>query len=180
MKQFWNNPLTWFAVVVAAVLLALAFPRHPHALGHLPVEVGLRLDGRPAVIAQYEDRLLVLVTFHRDQRPEAESWIDGLQLHQRSIAWVRMPVVNDPGDASLRALAEDRLMARYPGAHERTNLMPVFTDRQAFVRSAGLTDTSRSYVLVINRQGEVLARVSGAFDEGKAATVLGTLESFDL
>ncbi len=180
MKPTWKYPFTWFAVVAAAMLLAVATPRQPGVLGHLPSEVGQKLVYQVAS-AQRSERILALVTFNRDQRKQVESWINGLKLHQdRSIAWIRMPVVNDPRDPQRRAAAESRLMARYASPQERANLLPVITDRDAFVQAAGLRDADRAYVLVINRNGEVLARVAGEFDETKAEVLRDTLLMRDM
>ena len=181
MKPIWTYPLAWFAVVVAAFVLAVATPRESGALGHLPAAVGQELEQKRAALALGDARFLALVTFHRGQRQDVESWISGLKLNQDpSISWIRMPVVNDPGDPARRAAAEDRLLARYTSAKERTNLLPVFTDREAFVRLAGLRGIEHAYVLVINQSGEVLARVAGEFDEAKAQTVRDTLLMRDL
>ncbi len=172
----WTTPLTWCAIVAAATLLAVATPREPGVIGRLPGVVGQTLDNKPAAIAPGDARFLALVTFHRDQRKAADSWINGLQLHQdRSISWVRMPVLNDPGDAAQRTEFERRLLARYSSDQERQHLVPVITDRAAFVESVGLGGIGSAYVLVINRNGEVLARIAGEFDQAKAETLRDTL-----
>ena len=54
---------------------------------------------------------------------------------------------------------------------EHAKLLPVFTDRASFVRSAGLNGGNQLSVVIVNRQGEVLARVNGAFDPEKAQTL---------
>ena len=175
-RSVWTTPLTWCVVIAAAMLLAVATLREPGVLGRLPDAVGQTLNNKPSAIAPGDARFLALVTFHRDQRKAADSWISGLQLHQdRSISWVRMPVLNDPGDAAQREAFERRLLARYTNEQERQHLVPVITDRAAFVRSVGLAGTGSAYVLVINRNGEVLARVVGEFDESKAETLRDTL-----
>ena len=68
----------------------------------------------------------------------------------------------------------------YASAQERSNLVPVFTDRAAFVQSAGLRDIEHAHVLVLNRNGEVLARVAGAYDADKARIVRDTLSMSEL
>ena len=180
MKPIWTYPLTWFAVVAVAFVLAIATPRESGVLGRLPNVVGQTLDLKPAALKNGNERILALITFNRGQRKDVESWISGLKLeHDRSISWIRMPVVNDPGDPARRAAAEGRLLAHYASAQERSNLLPVFVDRDAFVQSAGLLDTDTAYVLVINRNGDVLARVAGQFDEDKARALRATLSMHD-
>lgn len=179
-KPIWAYPLAWCAVVLATLVLAVATPRELGVMGRLPSSVGQQLDQKAALLANGDERFLALVSFHRYQRKDVESWINGLRLrHDASIAWVRMPVANDPGDPALRAAAESRILARYASARERQNLVPVVTDRAAFVESAGLRGTGSAYALVLNRNGEVLARVAGEFDETKAETLRDILTRRD-
>ena len=181
MKPIWTYPLAWFAVVVVAFILAIAAPRESGVMGRLPPAVGQALDLKQPAAKSGDERILALITFNRGQRKDAESWISGLKLqNHRSISWVRMPVVNDPGDPAARAAAEGRLLAHYASPRERSNLLPVFVDRDNFVHSAGLLDTDTAYVLVINRNGDVLARVAGEFDEDKAQALRDTLLTNDL
>lgn len=176
MKTIWTNAFTWLAIVGLALVLALASPRATGVLGRLPAEVGLKLDQRQETVGAADGRVLAVVTFHKDQRMVAEGWVQGLGLHRNhSLPWLRMPVLNDPKDAVSRAAAEERLLAHYQAPHERAKLMPVFTDRAAFVQAVGATDVGQVIVLVVNRSGEVLARVAGSFDEDKASIVRDTL-----
>ncbi len=178
MKPIWNYPLTWFAVVVLAFVLAIATPHDSGVMGRLPSAVGQSLDLKPVAVKPGDGKILALVTFNRNQRREVESWIHGLNLHgDRSISWIRMPVVNDPGDPAHRAAAEGRLLKHYASAQERSNLLPVFVNQNTFAQSAGLLDTDTAYVLVINRNGDVLARVAGEFDADKAEALRETLRT---
>jgi hypothetical protein len=128
-------------------------------------------DGLPS------DRTLALITFQRGQHAQVESWIEGLNLrNDASITWMRMPVVNDPGTLTGRSAVENKLLKHYPADTERARLVPVFTDRASFVRAAGLNGTDQVYAVVVNRQGEVLARVEGQFDADKAQTLRETLQ----
>ena len=62
-----------------------------------------------------------------------------------------------------------------PGARER--MVPVFTDRAAFNRAVGLGGPHNAYGVVLNRNGDVLARAEGLFNEGKASALRETLAS---
>ena len=70
-----------------------------------------------------------------------------------------------------------QLLQHYPSDTERARLVPVFTDRASFARAAGLNGTDQVYAVVVNRQGDVLARVEGQFDPGKAQTLRETLRA---
>jgi hypothetical protein len=177
MKPIWVHTGSWLAVTAAAVMLAFGTPNPYATLSRLPSDVGAHL-GRTATPAPPIDdgRVLALVTFHRNQRAQADSWIEGLALHGGSpIRWVRMPVFEDPKDAQRRVAAEDQLRSRYAGRPEYAHLVPVFTDRTGFMRATGVTRTTEAVVLVLSRDGEVLARESGRYDEDKALHLLATL-----
>ncbi len=53
--------------------------------------------------------------------------------------------------------------------------MPVFTDRASFVREAGLSDPDHASVLVLDREGNVLARAQGPFRPDKAQALRETV-----
>ncbi|SFU73969.1 hypothetical protein SAMN05216350_104273 [Polaromonas sp. YR568] len=169
----------WLLAVGLAFGLAVASPSDSSVMGRLPDFMAQTLLRQPVTVPQGlpSDRTLALITFQRGKHAEVESWIQGLNLrNDPSITWMRMPVVNDPGTLTGRSEVENRLLQRYTADRERANLVPVFTDRASFVRSAGLNGTDQVYAVVVNRQGEVLARVEGQFDADKAQTLRETLQ----
>ncbi|WP_309681441.1 hypothetical protein [Polaromonas sp.] len=168
----------WLGATGLAVAFALASPTDSSVMGHLPAFMSQTLMRQPLAVPDGlpSDRTLALITFKRGQRDQADSWIRGLNLqNDASIAWVRMPVIKDPGTLTGRSAVEDKLLRHYPTDTERANLVPVFTDRANFARSAGLNSTEQVYAVVINRQGEVLARMGGQYDPDKARTLRETL-----
>lgn len=174
--------LVWLGAVGLALALAVVSPNESRVMGHFPTFLSKTLSHQPVIVPQGlpADRTLALITFQRDQRGQAESWIDGLNLkNDPSIAWMRITIVNDPGTPLGRSEVEDRLLQRYTGATERANLVPVFTDRADFVRAASLNGVAQAHAVVVNRQGEVLARVEGKFDAEKARLLLDTLRARD-
>ena len=182
MKKIWVYALAWGGATLLALTLAVVTPNETSVMGRLPALVAKRLDRGQTPVSLPQGlpagRTLALVGFRRDQHAQLESWIDGLKLrHDKSIAWVRMPVINDTGDAAHRSAVETRLLSRYPDEAERASLLPVFTDREAFVRATGVTGTDQAVVLILDRDGQVLARAQGMFDPDKAEALLETLRS---
>lgn len=184
MKINLNNTPTYVAawLVAAGLAFALAFatPSESSVMGQIPAFIAQTLTRQPISLPADlpSDRTLALITFRKEQRVQADSWINGLDLkNDPSITWLRMPVLNDPGTVTGRSAIESRLLKHYPAETERANLVPVFTDRADFVRAAGLSTTDQSYAVVLNRRGEVLARVEGQFDADKAQTLRETLHS---
>lgn len=174
----WTPTLAWLGAVSVALMLALAAPNESNFLGRLPTLTAKRLDQQHVVLPQGlpAQRTLALVAFRASQREEVLSWIHGLRLDRdASISWFKMPVLNDPGNEQARSDIESVLLARHPAEIDRSRLVPVFTDRDAFIRAAGLPSSEHAWVLVLDREGQVLARAEGKFDEDKAQALRETL-----
>jgi hypothetical protein len=170
--------LAWLAAVSAALALAVIGPNESSLMGRLPVLAAKRADQPRLLLPQGlpAERTLALVAFQRSQRGEIQSWVDGLRLEEdRTISWLRMAVLNDPGNEQAREAIEARMSERLNSGTDRSRLVRVFTDREAFVRAAGLSSAEHAWVLVLNRDGKVLARAEGAFDEDKARAMRQTL-----
>jgi len=174
--------LAWLGAAAGALMLAIATPGESNLLGRLPTLTAKRLDQQLVVLPHNlpARRTLAIVAFQSKQRAEVESWIKGLQLESDpTIPWFKMPVFNDPGDESARNDIHDQMRARHPAGKDPSRLIPVFTDRQAFIRAAGLTGTNHAWVLVLDREGKVLARAEGPYDEAKAQALRETLLARD-
>ncbi|MDP1741104.1 hypothetical protein [Polaromonas sp.] len=174
----WPAIAAWLLAVSTAVALATAAPSDTSVMGRLPSFMARTLNHQAITVpgGLPAERTLALITFRSTQRAHIEGWIQGLNLRaDPSIAWMRMPILHDPGNPDARGAIETRLLRHYPEGAERDRLLPVFTDRQRFVRSAGLDGTDQVYAVVINRDGEVLARAAGAFDADKAMSLRETL-----
>jgi hypothetical protein len=179
MKTTWNSAFAWLLAACTAVALAWAAPNETSVMGQLPPFLARTLDRQavhvPAGLPA--ERTLALIAFRSTQQEHIDGWVTGLNLRQdRSIAWLRMPVLNDPGTAAARSAIEDKLLSRYPAGDERARLIPVFTNRDDFMRSAALSGPDQVYALVVNRRGEVLARAEGKFDAVKAENLRETLQ----
>jgi len=169
-QTLWTPTLAWLGAATGALVLAGAAPSETGMMGRLPRPALQRL-GPPGLPSQ---RVLALVGFDRRHRAEINSWIDGLRLHHdRSIPWVKMPVLEDPGTEAARQAMEGRLRATHDLPPQR--LVPVFADRDQFIRAAGLSGGDHASVLVLDRDGQVLARAEGRFDAARATAIRETL-----
>jgi len=171
MRQtLWTPTLAWLAAATGALMLAVAAPSETSMMGRLPTPAAQRL-GPPAVPSA---RVLALVGFDRSHRAEINSWIEGLRLHEdAAIPWIKMPVLDDPGDEASRRAVEGRIRATHDLPAQR--IVPVFTDRNEFIRAAGLSGREHASVLVLDRDGQVLARAEGQFDPARATALRETL-----
>jgi hypothetical protein len=177
-RTVWTPTLAWLAAASVALMLALAAPSETNVMGRLLTPTLKRLDQQRVVFPRGVpgDRVLALVGFERAHRAEIDSWVRGLGLDQEpSIPWIKMPVYDDPGDEGRRSAIEHRLQARHAGDSAQYRLLPVFTNREAFIRAAALSGAEHASVLVLNRDGTVLARAEGVFDQNKALALRETL-----
>jgi hypothetical protein len=118
------------------------------------------------------------VSFQRGQGREVDTWVRGMGLREGGpVEWVRIAILNDPGDLGGRSAVETRFQARFTSPQERAKVVPVFTDQQAFLKSVGLSGSDQISALVLNRNGEVLARVEGAFSPEKKDLIDGALKA---
>ncbi len=178
MKSSWQYTLAWLTAVFAALALAAAAPNESSVMGHLPSFMARTPDRQTMKVPNGlpTERTLALITFRGTQHAQIDGWVQGLRLkNDPSIAWLRMPVFNDPGSEAGRSAMETKLSRKYPTEVAQGRMVPVFTNRDEFVRAAGLNGTDEAYAVVFNRQGDVLARVAGAFDPDKAQNLLETL-----
>jgi hypothetical protein len=183
MKTTWTSTLAWLLAASAALGLAVAAPNERSVMGQLPSFMARTLAEQTIAVpgGLPAERTLALIAFRSTQRAHIDGWVQGLKLDaDPSIAWVRMPVLNDPGNTAARSAIETKLLRTYTADAERARLVPVFTDRTRFIRAAGLNGTDQVYAVVINREGEVLARAEGAFDADKANKLRETLLQRDL
>ena len=183
MKSTSSHTFGWLAAAGLALGLALVAPNEASVMGQLPAFMAKTLMHKPLALPEDlpSDRTLALITFQKGQRAHAESWIEGLNLRKdASISWVRMPVLNDPGTPKGRSEVESRLLQHYTADTERANLVPIFTDRDNFVRATGIKGTDQFYAVVVNRRGDVLARIDGEFSEDKAQVLRETLKAENL
>lgn len=181
-RAIWTPTFAWLAAVGAALVFAFAAPSEVSLMGRLPAIAAKRLDQQPIVLPNQlpADRSLALVAYTRHQREEIQSWIWGMQLESDSATpWFRLSVINDPGSESARSEVERTLLARHPRNDDRSRLVPVFTNREAFARAAGMSGTEHAAVLVVDREGKVLARAEGPYDEDKARALRETLNAHD-
>jgi hypothetical protein len=171
-RTLWTPTLAWIGAAAGALVLAVAAPSETSMMGRLPTPAAQRIVHVGQLPA---DRVLALVGFERSQRGEIKSWIQGLQLCQeQAIPWIRMAILKDPGDEAGRRAVEQRLQDSH-GPRQAARLVPVFTDSERFIREAGLSGRDHASVLVLSRDGQVLAKAEGQYDSARATALRETL-----
>jgi hypothetical protein len=123
------------------------------------------------------EKTLVLIGFDEPQQVLIDSWIQGMKLESSKppIAWIEMPLIENPGmfmrwfiDTGMRGGIRDKAM--------RARVWTAYTDRKAFLESCGIGATDTISVLVVTRDGTILALQTGSFTEAGAKHLLKALE----
>ena len=112
-------------------------------MGQVPAQATQSLRRAPVNLPDglSSDHTLALVTFNRSQRCQFDRWIEGLKFkNDSSISWMRILVLSEQGTADGRSDAEKRVIERHTADKQRTRVLPMFMDKTAFARSAGLTN----------------------------------------
>ena len=123
------------------------------------------------------DRTLLLLGFKREEADTLETWIEGLNLKEEEIAWFEMPVI--PSLYSIGGFFINGAMRRgTPDLKMRERVVTLYTDQRAFALSMGIDDqTLGAYVAVVDRKGNNLGFIQGAFSKVKAAKITRLLRT---
>ncbi len=148
--------------------------------GQFPLLHAHDLNGKSWILPHdlSAQKTLLLVAFKRQQQDSVDSWINALELRspKNHIAWIEVPLLQRPW--KLVASWIDHGMRR--GVTEealRAHVWTTYTNRSLFLKTLGLTGTKSIVVLVVNKKGAILEKVSGDYTKNKAQVVLKALHS---
>jgi len=144
----------------------------------LPAVTGKDLNGKPwkAPADFPADRTLVILGYEQEQQAAIDTWTTGMGLTQpgNTLPWVEMPVIDEPGMV-MRWIIDTGMQRGIPGKDARSHVWTAYTDRQAFLKSCGLDSVNEIHVLVVARDGVILALESGRHTDDAAARILKVL-----
>lgn len=143
---------------------------------------GKNLNGSPwsAPAGFPGKRTLVLIGFDEPQQALIDSWIQGMKLpsSESSIAWVEMPLIENPG-MFMRWFIDTGMRGGIPDKATRSRVWTAYTDKKAFLESCGITSTDTITVLVVENDGTILASETGSFSLAGSKRLLQALEVQD-
>lgn len=121
-------------------------------------------------------RTIVLMAFERDQQHNVDTWINGLSLPISSYAWIETPVVGEANKLA-QAFIDGGMRSEIRDLAIRERTITLYTDRLALLKAMGLKPSIKNiFVLVMARDGQLLATVEGDYSTEKAATILAALD----
>ncbi|WP_169418474.1 hypothetical protein [Ramlibacter agri] len=181
----WGSAGIWLAAGAVAVGLTLLAPSERAVMGQLPPLAAKARDQRQLTLPQElpAERTLALLIFRHEQKAEARTWIDGLLAQDASIPWLKVRVL-PPDEVTRQATARPLVLPTaplppgtlLPGARPE-RLLSVAANAGQLAQAMALPDTEHAQVVVLSRDGQVLAKAQGAYDEQKARALLETLRA---
>jgi hypothetical protein len=135
------------------------------------------LNGRSATFptAFPGERTVVLIAFKRDQQKALDVWIDALGLKgENAPAWIEMPVIANYGSI-WRAFVDRGMRSGIVTTEARSKVFTVYDSPAGFRSTLGLPTEDQVYILVVKRDGTIIARVDGAYSKTKALAIQSVL-----
>jgi hypothetical protein len=144
----------------------------------LPAVTGKDLNGKPwrAPADFPADRTLVILGYEQEQQAAIDTWTAGMGLTKpgNTLPWIEMPVIDEPGMV-MRWVIDSGMQRGIPDKDARSHVWTAYTDRKAFLKSCGIDSVKEIHVLVVARDGAILAMESGRHSDAAAARILKVL-----
>jgi phosphoribosylformimino-5-aminoimidazole carboxamide ribonucleotide (ProFAR) isomerase len=124
------------------------------------------------------DRTLVILGYEEEQQSAIDTWTTGMGLTQptNTLAWIEMPVIDEPGMV-MRWIIDTGMQRGIPDQEIRSHVWTVYTDRAKFQASCGIESMADIHVLVVARDGTILAGETGRHTEAAAARLRQVLRA---
>lgn len=145
---------------------------------HLPTLRTEDLNGRELSLPQDlpAERTLLLVAFEREQQADIETWVSGMTLDKADFAWLITPVIQEPGRL-MRTMIDTGMRAGIRDKAARAQVVTLYTNRETWLSSMGLSDVKTIYALVVDRRGRVLAQSAGKYNDAGAQELRAALNA---
>jgi len=123
------------------------------------------------------DRNLLLVAFEREQQKEVDTWLREMKRFEeldQSFHYYEFPTIQRPNALS-RWFIDTGMRRGIPDRKARERTITLYLDRKPFCDALLITDQKKIYAFLVDREGKVLWRSEGVFDETKGASLRSAL-----
>jgi hypothetical protein len=120
---------------------------------------------------------ILLIAFQRWHQSLVDTWVPFLQqLEQQSVdlRYYELPTIQELNTFS-RIFINEGMRAGIPDSTARERTITLYLDKKAFRKTLDLPHEEDIYVLLVDRQGQVLWRTSGALTPDKAESLRLTI-----
>lgn len=107
--------------------------------------------------------------FLQSQQPVVDTWVPFAQDAEAAfpgVVYYELPTINNmPGLA--RTFINEGMRAGIPDQTSRERTVTLYIDMAKFMGATGITGRDEVHTLLVNRDGDILWRTTGTFDEEK-------------
>lgn len=154
-----------FAALAAALLLGAPLRAAAGPPVHFQVtDLNGAVTEIPAGLPQ--PRALLLLGFRHSDQAALDAWRQGMGLRAQDSDWFEVPVIG-VGSPLVRSMIVHSMQHGVASQADRARLAPAFAAAATIAAQLGVASDAPAAV-VVDREGNVLARSSGAFDTEKA------------
>lgn len=126
------------------------------------------------------DLNLLFVPFLQYQQAVVNTWIpfaDQLEAAWPGLAYYELPTIQELPALS-RTFINEGMRAGIPDARARARTVTLYIDLAQFMRALGIPGKDEVHVLLVDRQGSILWRTTGSFDEAKGRALAGAIAAY--
>jgi hypothetical protein len=117
---------------------------------------------------------VLLIPFQRWQQRDVDTWIPFLQELESThpeVRYYELPTIREL-NVLARTFINEGMRAGIPDPIARERTVTLYVDKRAFRQALDLPSEARIYVLLIDRQGNVLWRTEGRFSPEEGESLL--------
>lgn len=149
---------------------------------HFPTVSGNNLDRQALVFPRdFEGELnLLFVAFWQRQQLDVNTWLpfaEGVEAEYPAVVYYELPTIQEM-PMLRRTFINEGMRAGIPSPKARERTVTLYLDKRAFVEAAGIETQDEIAVLLVNREGEIVWRTMGRFEEEKGVEVRAVIEEF--
>jgi len=119
------------------------------------------------------DYNLLFIAFHQWHQDEVNTWIplaESCEAQYPGLVYYELPTIR-----SLNALSKffinEGMRAGIPNPKARERTVTLYIDLEKFMRALSIPTKDEVHVLLVDRQGSILWRTTGSFDEAKGSAL---------
>jgi hypothetical protein len=119
------------------------------------------------------DRNLVLVAFEREQQKDVDTWLREMKRFEESdtgFRYYELPTIQRP-NAFMRWFIDNGMRHGIPDRAARQRTITLYIEKKPFCDALRIADQKKIYALLVDREGKILWRSEGLFDEAKGASL---------
>lgn len=146
---------------------------------HFPTVSGFNLDRQELEFPRdfAGDLNVLFVPFLRRQQEDVDSWVpfvSGLEADTPGLAYYELPTIYEMSSLS-RMFLNEGMRAGIPNRKSRQRTITLYLDRAKFMRATGIPDERQVHILLVDRDGQILWREAGRFDDDKGRALVAAV-----